>query len=596
MSQIDILLDNGWIEECTGAWGSSIVLAAKPHQEHVTDIKDFIWRMCVSYRALNQATLPFEYPIPRCNDAIENFGDSAGRLYIISLDNKTGYHQISVRAIDRPKLAFFAPDGKKYTFGVLPFGPRNGPAYYTAMMTFLQGEWNCLFKSRHSDFCGPAFHHGSRVIIDDTILWSTRIPVVLKYFTCVCEVFLKYRVTFQLKKCSFLNDRIEYVGHDITPDGNCPAQSKFDLVADWPLPANGSALLSFIGLLTFYNIYCPWFEVRIKPLRKLERLYHRKAIPTAKWTEDLRHLWSELKLGITSSPCLARYDASLPCFLKTDWSASGMGWILLQPDNSDKSKIALAKLYATGICDFDLTMGGARLRPTGFGSRGCLEQEGHYHSFVGEAGTGRWSISQNKDKLWGAEFFWLCDCSAIKEVLEYTGDIHQVRRWAQELLGYHFRIFHRPARMMRDVDGLTRRFDNPLLQLRPYVPKMFSPDLPPTLLPLFILGTPSNVTLAALPIWSLLPTLLQAMCSLHQTFSPTTQWTWTSSILGTALPILSLLPTLLKAMCSLHHLPAIMIPLRSAIYQSVHATSQSSPLPVLCKAPIAAMLCCLQEL
>jgi hypothetical protein len=140
MSQIDILLDNGWIEECTGAWGSSIVLAAKPHQEHVTDIKDFIWRMCVSYRALNQATLPFEYPIPRCNDAIENFGDSAGRLYIISLDNKTGYHQISVRAIDRPKLAFFAPDGKKYTFGVLPFGPRNGPAYYTAMMTFLQGE------------------------------------------------------------------------------------------------------------------------------------------------------------------------------------------------------------------------------------------------------------------------------------------------------------------------------------------------------------------------------------------------------------------------------------------------------------------------
>ena len=33
-----------------------------------------------------------------------------------------------------------------------------------------------------------------------------------------------------------------------------------------------------------------------------------------------------------------------------------------------------------------------------------------------------------------------------------------ISRWAQELLGYHFTVIHRPARMMRDVDGLTRRF------------------------------------------------------------------------------------------------------------------------------------------
>ena len=31
-------------------------------------------------------------------------------------------------------------------------------------------------------------------------------------------------------------------------------------------------------------------------------------------------------------------------------------------------------------------------------------------------------------------------------------------RWAQELLGYQFSILHRSARMMIDVDGLTRRF------------------------------------------------------------------------------------------------------------------------------------------
>ena len=460
MTQIQVLLDNGWIRPCFGPWGSSIVLAAKPHQEQVTDINEFVWRMCVSYRRLNQVTLPFEYPIPRCDDAIDDFGDSNGRLYFISLDNKTGYHQIGVRYADQSKLAFFGPDGKKYTFTVMPFGPRNAPAFYTCMMLIFRGEYDSLFKERRPN---DTAHKGSRTIIDDILLWSTSLDTLLAYFECVCSVFMKYRVTFQLKKCEFLTNRIEYVGHDITPDGNCPAESKFDLIADWPLPTTGQSLGSFIGLVSFYNIYCPFFEIRVKPLRSLERTHHRKPIPDVSWTTPLVSLWHELKVGITSSPCLARYDSAKPCFLKTDWAGTGMGWILMQPDDSDASAAALALLRSDGICNFDVTMSGARLRPIRFGSRSCTERERHYHSFVGEAGCGRWAISQNRKFLWGTEFFWLCDCSAIKEILEYDGPIHQIRRWAQELLGYFFQVFHRPARMMRDVDGLTRHYDNPLI-------------------------------------------------------------------------------------------------------------------------------------
>jgi hypothetical protein len=51
----------------------------------------------------------------------------------------------------------------------------------------------------------------------------------------------------------------------------------------------------------------------------------------------------------------------------------------------------------------------------------------------------------------------------MREILEYDEPIHQIRQWEQELLGYHFQIFQRPARMMRDVDGLSSRFDDPLL-------------------------------------------------------------------------------------------------------------------------------------
>ena len=39
-----------------GAWLSKALLAPKPHQEHITHIKDFVWRFCVNYVALNTIT------------------------------------------------------------------------------------------------------------------------------------------------------------------------------------------------------------------------------------------------------------------------------------------------------------------------------------------------------------------------------------------------------------------------------------------------------------------------------------------------------------------------------------------------------------
>ena len=135
-----------------------------------------------------------------------------------------------------------------------------------------------------------------------------------------------------------------------------------------------------------------------------------------------------------------------------------MGYILMQPADDEESISATKVLKDTGECMFDLTSKGPCLLPINFGSRGCTDAERTFHSFVGEACCGRWAISQSRHFLWGSFFYWMCDCSAVKEILEYDGNISLVSRWAQELLGYHFAVVHRPARMMIDVDAITRRF------------------------------------------------------------------------------------------------------------------------------------------
>ena len=310
-TQLKTLLNKGWISHFSSlsGWLSMIVLAPKPHQEHITDIADFVWRLCVNYRGLNSVTLPYSFPIPRCDQAIDNFAPGAGRLFWISVDAKSGFHQISVRYSDREKLCFAGPHSTLFTFNVMPFGPINGPACYSALMYLMRQEWQALFRERFPELSKTEvsialIQTGARQIIDDILLFSNDPVTLLLYFECVCHIFTKWRLSFNPKKCDFFLDRVEWIGFDLRPDGNSPASSKFDSIRDWPLPATGTSLHSFVGLLNFYARFIARFELRVGPLRKLCRQYHRKPIPPSEWTPSLRADFSALKQSILADPLL----------------------------------------------------------------------------------------------------------------------------------------------------------------------------------------------------------------------------------------------------------------------------------------------------
>ena len=80
---------------------------------------------------------------------------------------------------------------------------------------------------------GPTkLYCGTKLIIDDVLIWCSNIACIIVYFQCVCKVFKKFRVSFRQDKCQFFLNRVEYVGHDLLPDGNCPAKSKFNMIDD----------------------------------------------------------------------------------------------------------------------------------------------------------------------------------------------------------------------------------------------------------------------------------------------------------------------------------------------------------------------------
>ena len=212
----------------------------------------------------------------------------------------------------------------------------------------------------------------------------------------------------------------------------------------------------------FYNNYVPWFESNIKHFRRLQRLYHRQVLPLLAWSPQLIDVFKNCKPNLVTSPLLLRYDSSKPTFLKTDWSTGGMGYIFMQPGNSPIAIAAIELLQSTDEFIFDQTLSGPRLTPVLFNSRSNLVHEKYYHSFVSEIAYGRWSISCLRKYLWGTLFYWMCDCNAIKEIIENDDSIHQLKRWTQEFLAYEFVIIYRVASMMKNVDSISR-YVNPLV-------------------------------------------------------------------------------------------------------------------------------------
>jgi hypothetical protein len=49
--------------------------------------------------------------------------------------------------------------------------------------------------------------------------------------------------------------------------GNLQAQSKDIILLNWNVPTTPRQVMGFIGFAIFYLRWCPWFEMKIKPMQ-----------------------------------------------------------------------------------------------------------------------------------------------------------------------------------------------------------------------------------------------------------------------------------------------------------------------------------------
>jgi hypothetical protein len=160
--------------------------------------------------------------------------------------------------------------------------------------------------------------------------------------------------------------------------------------------------------------WCPWFELKIRPLRQTIADYtldHQ--FSPEEFNEECVKVFEDIRDHIMVKPILQRANIRKRFYLKTDFSSLGLGFALCQPDDADESIAAMKRENEGGECKFEFCLSKLRSKPIAFGSRKTAGNEKHFHSHPGKALAARWSIVKNRHFLWGRPFTLMTDCRAL---------------------------------------------------------------------------------------------------------------------------------------------------------------------------------------
>ena len=143
---------------------------------------------------------------------------------------------------------------------------------------------------------------------------------------------------FQLKK-----KEVKFVRHIITENGIKVDPDKVTAITNMPPPRNKATLLQFIGMVNFLSPFCENLSATIRPLT--DRTKDSMAFV---WSTTQQDAFLKAQNIIANAPVLQYYNLDKPVTLQVDASDSGLGGVLMQPNNSGiLQPVALLHCYTS---------------------------------------------------------------------------------------------------------------------------------------------------------------------------------------------------------------------------------------------------------
>lgn len=401
--KIDELLAAKVIRPSTSPFASPILLVKK---------KDGTDRMCVDYRELNDNTVPDRFPLPLISDQIDRLH---GCHYFTTLDMAAGFHQLPVHPESIEKTAFVTPEGH-YEYLTMPFGLRNAPAAFQRAVNKALGLLSNTHVVAYMD--------------DILVIGSSDVNESLERIRTVLRVLTESGFSFKLSKCSFMKERVEYLGYEVSRGEVRPNSKKIEALIALPPPKTVTQLRQFIGLASYFRQFVPKFAHVMAPLYALTSI----GKGNIEWKPEHEAIRQEIITTLTNEPVLMIFDPNSPIELHTDASAIGYGAILIQKRDGKNHAVA-------------------------YFSKRTSPAESRYHSYELETLAVVNAVKYFKHYLHGNKFTIVTDCNALKSSHKKVDLTPRVHRWWAFLQAYDFEVVYRDGKRMCHADFLSR---NPL--------------------------------------------------------------------------------------------------------------------------------------
>ena len=157
-------------------------------------------RLCVDYRGLNKITIKNKYPLPLMSELRSRLSKAT---IFTKLDLKNGYYLFRMAEGEEWKTAFKSRYGL-YEYTMMPFGLCNALSKFQSMINDV--------------FCDML---DARVIayMDDILIYTETVEEQVTLVRQVRERLRKARLCISIKKSSFYQREVEFLGYKISNRG-----------------------------------------------------------------------------------------------------------------------------------------------------------------------------------------------------------------------------------------------------------------------------------------------------------------------------------------------------------------------------------------
>jgi len=374
--------------------------------------KDGSVRICGDYKiTVNKASPTETYPLPRVE---ELFSSLAGGKYYSKLDLSQAYLQLPLDEETKDYVTINTHKGL-YRYNRLPFGVSSAPAIFQRCM-------DSLLK----DLKGVAAY------IDDIAVTGASLAEHLQNLAAVLGRLKAAGLLLNRAKCSFLQPRIEYLGHMIDADGLHPIEDKVRAIKEAPQPTNVSELRSFLGIINYYHKFLPDLSGKLRPLYEL-------LSKQSKWTwgSKQEQAFEKARNALQRDSLLIHFDPAKPMLLACDASPYGLGAVL-------------SHVVSEGV-----------ERPVAYVSRTLTVAEKKYSQLEKEGLAIVFGVKKFHNYLYGRSFVIESDHQPLAYLFSEKKGVPaqasaRIQRWALTLGAYSYSIRHKAGKTLGNADALSR--------------------------------------------------------------------------------------------------------------------------------------------